>query len=43
LETQLLITQRVGFGSDELLNIILMEVIDEQKMINGFYGGLDRG
>jgi len=43
LETQLLIAQRVGFGSDELLNIILMEVIDEQKMINGFYGGLDRG
>ena len=43
LETQLIIARLANLGNQELLQYVLTEVVDEQKMINGFYGTLDRG
>lgn len=37
LETQLLIAQRVGFGNQELLQQMMSEVTEEQKMLITFY------
>ena len=36
LETQLLIAQRLKFGDQQLLSHTLNEVVDEQKMLQGF-------
>jgi four helix bundle protein len=36
LETQLLIAQKVSFGNQELLQKILLDINDEQRMIMGF-------
>jgi four helix bundle protein len=43
LETQLIIAQRAGLGNQELLKSVMIEVVDEQKMISGFYDTLNKG
>ena len=43
LETQLLIAQKVNFGNQQLLQQILLDVSDEQKMVMGFSGKLNKG
>lgn len=42
LETQLLIVQRVQFGNQELLAKTLTDVSEEQKMLQGFIGVLNK-
>jgi four helix bundle protein len=42
LETQLLIAQRVQFGNQELLAQTLTDVSEEQKMLQGFIGALNK-
>jgi four helix bundle protein len=40
LETQLLIAQAVGFGSDELKDEMLKDIDEEEKMLIGFMNKL---
>ena len=40
LETQLLIAQKAGFGNQELLKQVILEVAEEQKMLMTFYDRL---
>ena len=42
LETQLLIAQRVQFGDQELLALTLADIYEEQKMLQGFIGVLNK-
>lgn len=42
LETHLLIAQRLNFGNIDVLNTLLSETTDEQKMLLGFLGKLSR-
>lgn len=42
LETQLLIAQRVQFGDQELLALTLADISEEQKMLQGFIGALNK-
>lgn len=41
LETQLLISQAVNFGDDEMTNLILREIDEEQKMLMSFINKLN--
>lgn len=41
LETQLLIAQKVKYGNQDLLNQVLADVTEEQKMLQGFAAKLN--
>lgn len=43
LETQLLIAQRVNYGDKQLLEQVLSDLTDEQKMLMGFANKLNKG
>ncbi|MEP6844566.1 MAG: four helix bundle protein [Panacibacter sp.] len=42
LETQLLIAQKLQMGNQDLLSQALLDVQDEEKMITGFMGKLNK-